>query len=125
MNPYDYERIGFLLEQLKLLGSEEWSPTEVCVTLEILSLQKLVSANFKIPLNLFLQNLLLLNHLKQYTRVSTPSHCELQFYQHHLACFTNTDSSLTVDDQKLPVESKSRLPFHALLEESAAESIIS
>ena len=30
MNPYDYERIGFLLEQLKLLGTKEWTPTEVC-----------------------------------------------------------------------------------------------
>ena len=35
MNPYDYDRIGFLLEQLKLLGSEEWTPTEVCMALTL------------------------------------------------------------------------------------------
>lgn len=71
------------------------------------------------------QNLVLLNQLKQYSRVSAPSQCELQFYQHHLACFVDTGNSLIVNDQKLPAESKQRLPFHGLLEETTAESIIS
>lgn len=46
MNPYDYERIGFLLEQLKLLGTKEWTPTEVC---KYFNLQTLNLREIKAP----------------------------------------------------------------------------
>ncbi|XP_065919597.1 kinetochore-associated protein 1-like isoform X2 [Dysidea avara] len=97
ISPYDYERISFVLEQLKLFGTEEWSPSE---------------------------NLSLLRQLQQYSRVSAPPQCELQFYQHHLAVNAEIADSMVVQDKSLPAESKHRLPFHALLEETLAESIL-
>ena len=89
-----------------LQRSEKFSPTEIKNSLS-------------------LQNLLLLNQLKQYSRVSTLSQCELEFYQHHIACSIDSGNSLIVSDIKIPTESKQCLPFHALLEETTAESIIS
>jgi len=49
----------------------------------------------------------------------------VQFYQHHLAVTTEISDSMIVQDNSLPAESKYRLPFHALLEETLAESILS
>jgi len=75
--------------------------------------------------NFVCQNLSLLRQLQQYSRVSAPPQCEVQFYQHHLAVNAEISDSMIVQDNSLPAESKHRLPFHALLEETLAESILS
>jgi len=85
VNPYDYEKIVFVLQQLA--GAEA---TQLETKAE--------------------QGLQLLDCLKHYSRVAPPLEFEKQWFVNHYSTSSNATQEVT-----LPEASVMRLPFHPLL----------